>query len=216
MPRHSETVTQTVAAEGIRTEHGHGRRCERHSDDDGLIAAPLLSTPPQQFILLSAFSNRSIKTTTLQSKYYFTYMYVYYYKSMYVCTENYMCISYSWLPRSGTFSAATLASIEAPLRGLCAVVCFRLVDTLFQKKYRNELKLGQKLYFLPQRLKSVFFDIFMSWAVRLKNFKKKLSLGGNHATTTKTHIFFFYFLQFLQPGAGSGKVFLNMPLIQIF
>ena len=30
VPRHSETVTQTVAAEGIRTEHGHGRRrCER-------------------------------------------------------------------------------------------------------------------------------------------------------------------------------------------
>ena len=29
------------------------------------------------------------------------------------------------------------------------------------------------------------------------------------------HIF-FYSLQFLQPGAGSGKVFLNMPLIQIF
>ena len=86
VPRHSETVTQTVAAEGIRTEHGHGRRrCERHSDDDGLIAAPLLSTPPQQqqFILLSAFSNRSIKTTTLQSEYY-----------LYVCIllEKYVCM----------------------------------------------------------------------------------------------------------------------------
>ena len=127
-------------------------------------------------------------------------------QSMYVCTENYMCISYSWLPRSGTFSAATLASIEAPLRGLCAVVCFRLVDTLFQKKYRNELKLGQKLYFLPQRLKSVFFDIFMSWAVRLKNFKKKLSLGGNHATTTKTHIFFTLY-NFYNQGLDQEKSF---------
>ena len=54
-------------------------------------------------------------------------------------------------PVRDEFGRHFTASIEAPLLGLCAVVCFIVVDIFFQKKIEiciNKLKRVQKLYFL--------------------------------------------------------------------
>ena len=80
-----------------------------------------------------------------------TYMYIYYYK---VCMYRKLHVHFILVaaaPVRDEFGRHFTASIEAPLLGLCAVVCFIVVDIFFQKKIEiciNKLKRVQKLYFL--------------------------------------------------------------------